>query len=173
MIREGLPFTGHDDHAHIGMLAQVAREGEPVLARQAEIENDEVHGLPGQLAAQPLSVPEGADTIPLLRQVGSYQFPDVRFIVDDQDVRRNAHHRSHGLHPLPVFNGSGSVGWSYTRLPTVTQWRRRDIKRLHPSVSLFFQERTAGTSASPVSRGKARRSRACNAEALCRNARSL
>jgi len=34
---EGLPVTGHDDHAHIGMLAQVAREGEPVLARQAEI----------------------------------------------------------------------------------------------------------------------------------------
>ena len=63
-------------------------EREPVLARQHEIEEDEIDPAVGQDLAHGAAVRRGADPEAFFGQRARDEIADLAMIVDDQDVRR-------------------------------------------------------------------------------------
>ena len=78
----------------IGMFdsgAQRAAEREAVLARQHQVEQDEVDPAVGQDLAHGAAIRRRADPEALLGQRTRDEIADFAVIVDDQDVRRALH----------------------------------------------------------------------------------
>ena len=81
----------------IGMFefgAQRAAERKAVLARQHQVEQDEIDAAVGQDLAHGPAVRRRADAEALLGQRARDQIADLAMVVDDQDVRRPWHGRT-------------------------------------------------------------------------------
>ena len=61
---------------------------QPVHARQAEIQHDQIDGIALEEIQRRLAVAGFLDAIVLRRQRGAQEAPDGRFVVHDQDAQR-------------------------------------------------------------------------------------
>jgi hypothetical protein len=80
----------HDDR-HIGLAAQPAGEVQPRLARQHQIQNDELVVAIGPGAAAVASIPHGGDPHAVLLQEAREQIANLPVVVHHHDVRRLVH----------------------------------------------------------------------------------
>ena len=80
-------FGGQHDDRDVRLGAKRAAERKPVLARQHQIEQDEVDPAVGQDLAHGAAIRCGADAETLLGQCARDEIADFAMIVDDQDVR--------------------------------------------------------------------------------------
>ena len=82
----------------IGMLdsaRRLAAEREAVLARQHQVEEDEIDAAVGQDLAHGTAVRRGADPEALLGQRTRDEIADLAVVVDDQDMRCARHEREY------------------------------------------------------------------------------
>ena len=75
----------------VAVGAQRAAERQPVLARQHQVEQNEVDARIGQHLAHRLAVAGGADAEAFLGERARHQVADLAMVVDDQDVRTIVH----------------------------------------------------------------------------------
>ena len=68
--------------------AQPAHHLQPVHARQAQIQHDQVHRIALEEIQRRLAVAGFLDAIVLRRQRGAQEAPDRRLVIHDQDAQR-------------------------------------------------------------------------------------
>jgi len=73
----------HDDRRQVVGGTQAAADRQAVLARQHQVEHDQVHGFAGQQAVQRLGVLGQQHLEAFLRQVAAQQVADAGVVVDD------------------------------------------------------------------------------------------
>ena len=76
----------HDDRHRFAGAAQSAADGQPVLARQHQVEHDQVRRVALQLAVELRRIGEGRDLEALLGQVARQQVAQAHVVVDDEDL---------------------------------------------------------------------------------------
>ena len=81
-----------------------ATQGQAVLTRQHQIEEDEIDPAVGQHLAHVPAVSGDADPEPLLGKRARDQIADLAMIIDDQDVRRVLHDKE--------YSRPGRTAWS-------------------------------------------------------------
>src|SRR5260221_662443 len=82
---DGLAAAGEDDDADIRFAAQRLGQGQAVLARQHEVEDDEIDGILGHDPAHRRAVTRGADAVTLADEVVLHDLADIVLVVDDQN----------------------------------------------------------------------------------------
>ena len=84
-------FGGQHDDRDVRLGAQRAAQRQAVLARQHQVEQDEIDAAVGQHLVHGAAVCRGADPEAFLGQRARDQIADLAMVVDDQDVRRALH----------------------------------------------------------------------------------
>ena len=84
-----LAAAGQDDDADVRFLAQLAREREPVLARQHKIEDDEIDRILRHDLAHAGAVMCDTDAVALARQILLDDLADLFLVVHNDDVARS------------------------------------------------------------------------------------
>ena len=79
--------AGDDDQPAAPVLAQLARDREAVLARQAEVEQHEGGRVGGHQRDQCATAVHLRDAVSVALQVAGQQLRDVDFVVEDGDVQ--------------------------------------------------------------------------------------
>src|SRR5829696_8318855 len=115
---------GQHDDRHVGRFLEVADDRQPVLLRHVEVEHDEVRLVLGEALAQARAAVAQGDLEAVQLEVVADHVPGGGLVVDDEDVRRNAHgstQRSVGSRisktaPLPWPSLAASIvpPWSST-----------------------------------------------------------
>ena len=83
---DGVASPGDDDQPAMPMLAQLARDREPVFARQAEVEQDQRRRIDGHELQQGTAVMHLRHAIAAALQVAGEQLRDLHLVVEDGDV---------------------------------------------------------------------------------------
>src|SRR5215207_5075372 len=82
---------GQHDDRHVGRFLEVADDRQPVLLRHVEVEHDEVRLVLGEALAQARAAVAQGDLEAVQLEVVADHVPGGGLVVDDEDVRRNAH----------------------------------------------------------------------------------
>ena len=82
-----LHHGGEQDYGHVGALAQMPAQREPVLARHHDVQDDEIDGAAPQEVARLCRAGCQGDAQAVLFQVAAKRLPNVALIVDEEDVR--------------------------------------------------------------------------------------
>src|SRR5215203_5964909 len=115
---------GQHDDRHVRRLLEVADDRQPVLLRHVEVEHDEVRLVLGEALAQARAAVAQGDLEAVQLEVVADHVAGGGLVVDDEDVRRNAHgstQRSVGSRisntaplPWPSLTASIVPPWSST-----------------------------------------------------------
>ena len=84
---------GHHDDADVVALAQEARERDAVLARQADVQQDQVGKVALDLGAHGAAAVDRLHLEAVARQVLDQHRPDIRVVVDDEKAASVLHRR--------------------------------------------------------------------------------
>ena len=82
------PGREHDDRYRLAGRAQPPADGQAVLAGQHQVEDEEMRGVPLELAVEVARVRQRDHLEPLLAEVARQEVPQAGVVVDDQDARQ-------------------------------------------------------------------------------------
>ena len=88
---DGLAAAGQDDDADAGLVAQRACQGQPVLTRQHQIQNDEIDMRLTEHPAHAAAVAGRRDAVAFAGQVFLDDIADLLLVIDHQDMTVIAH----------------------------------------------------------------------------------